>query len=104
MGERGNARQVEDADEVDLIGLEGDGEGEHVELPHRGAALERDELPPAATVVLELLVVREEDALADDVRQVVPELVDALEADVRHPDVVSVRIGERDPEASPRGA
>ena len=44
------------------------------------------------------LLRRQEEALADDVVDVVEELIDRLEAQVGHPDVVGVRERQRDPQ------
>src|SRR5262249_44526930 len=43
-----------------------------------------------------LLLGRQEHSLADDVVLLIEQAVDGLEAEVRHPDPVSVREGERD--------
>ena len=62
--------------------------------------LEAGQRRPAALQVLRVHVVGQEGALADHVRVGVEHLVDALEAQVRHPDEVEVGVAERDAEGA----
>ena len=58
--------------------------------------LEREGHGPGAAVLVHVLGVREEDPLADHVRERVQMAVDGLEAQVGHADRVGVRIHQRD--------
>jgi hypothetical protein len=91
---------------VHVIVLEGDREGEDVEAAEVRTRLERGEGQPPAFQLGAVGVVGQEGALADHAGDVVEHLVDGLEAEVRHPDEVEVRVGEGDPDLAPplRGA
>ena len=84
---QGDAGAVQHLEEVDVVLFEGDREGDAAEVVHRPAGLERDRHADA---------VREE-ALARPVRPLVDQLVDALEPQARHADVVAVGIRQSQP-------
>src|SRR5919205_104825 len=92
----GNARELEHARHVEEVGLEGDGEGHDVEVAHGRLRLQGEERRVRALVLAQLRVVGQEDALARDLGHAVEQLVDRLEAEVRHPDRVHARVAERD--------
>ena len=101
MGVRASARtrhagQAEHRDDVGVVPLERDGEGEHVEISHRRAATRRCAAAAGGELGLQLLPAGQEHALADDVAQLVEEPVHRLEAQVGHPDEVGIRERERD--------
>ena len=72
-----NAGQAQHLQDVEVVVLERDRERDHVELAQRRAGLEAREVLSAALEVGRVLVVRQERALADDVRRVVEQPVDA---------------------------
>ena len=90
----GNPGEVQDTDEVHFVGLEGDRKRQDVEVAHGRLRLEREKRGARAAIFVELVRVGQEHALAHDVGNLVPELVDRLEADIRHSNVVAVRVGE----------
>jgi hypothetical protein len=88
---------------VQVIVLERDGERDHVEVPKRCVRLEARERTPGALELLPVDVLGEKNPLAGDVAKAVEHPIDALEAEVRHPDVVEVRVDEGHPEGPREG-
>ncbi len=92
----GNARKLEHFENVDVILLKGHGKGEDVEVFHRTLALETEELRPGLFVLLLIVVVGQEDALAERIGPAVQDGVNLVHPEVRHSDVVRIGIGESD--------
>ena len=88
----GQAKQRED---VDVVPFERHGEGNRVEFVDHRLRLERHERRLARHQLGELLLGRQEHALAHHVLLVVEQAVHRLEPQVGHPDPVGVREGER---------
>ena len=85
--------QVEDVREAHLVGQR---DAEHVELVERVARLQRAQrLVVLAQQVLEVRP-RREDALGEGVLATVDDVVEDAESEVRHAEVVEVRVGKRD--------
>ena len=99
-GPRGDTRHAEEAQHVDVVALVRDGEADDVEVPERAQGLEREGLGAGARVLVGVLGIGEEDALADGVRQRVQVLVDRLEAQVGHAHGIGVGIHEGDRDAA----
>ncbi|PYS98439.1 MAG: hypothetical protein DMF65_10335 [Acidobacteria bacterium] len=59
------------------------------------AMFKREQRHPSALVLARLRVVRQKDALAGDIGDAVEKFVDRMEAEVRHPDAVHVRVAQR---------
>ncbi len=91
-------RHAQEAHGVHVVALVGDREADQVEVGERALRLERERRGAGAPVLVQVLGVREEDALADHVRQRVQVVVDGLEAQVGHADRVGVRVHERHPD------
>ena len=94
LGTERNPGHPQHLDDVEVVVLEGNREGDHVEVAKRRARLEARERPDGAS----LLFFGEEGALAHDLRKGVEVRVDALEAEIRHSDVIEIRIGKDDPQ------
>ncbi len=92
--------QSKQRDDVRVIPLERDGEREDVEFVDRRLRFDADERRPVGQLRGQLRLRRQEHPLADDVVFSVEQLVDRLEAEVRHPDEVGVGKRERDAEPS----
>ncbi len=95
-GPQREPRHPQHPDHVDVVALVGHREADQVEVGQRPVGLEREGRGPGAAVLVHVLGIREEDALADHVRERVEVAVDGLEAQVRHADRVGVRIDQRD--------
>ena len=96
-GTERDAGQAEDLEDVEVVVLEGDREGHRVEIPERRVGLEAREGPAGALELGLLGVVRQEGPLAGHVGHPAEHPVDALEAQVRHPDEVQVRVHDGHP-------
>ena len=94
-----NAGEPQEREDVDVVPLERHGKREHVEVAHRRLRLKRDQRRPARDQFGQLLLRRQEHALAHHVVLRVEEAVDGLEAEIRHPDPVSV--GKREGHTQP---
>ena len=91
------AGRFEHVEDVQVVGLEGDGEREHVEVAERPVALERPQrLRPTGT-----WTVRHESPLDRDVRIVVQQPEHCLEPQVGHADRVGVGVDQADRERPP---
>ena len=91
--------QAQHRQDVGVVPLEGDREGEHVEVVERGLRLEGDEPRILLDQRLQLLLGGQEHPLADRVGVIVEEPVDGLEAEVGHPHEIRVGEGQPDPHA-----
>ncbi len=87
-------RLVQEAHHVDVVALVGDREPDEVEVRQRTPGLERQRHGPGPRALRQVLVVRDEHALAHDVGALVQVPVDRLEAEVRHPDGVGVGVDQ----------
>ena len=94
-----NAREAEHRQNVDVVPFEGDGERKDVELTDRRLRLNRDERRARRQQLGQFLFRRQEDALAHDVVLRIQQAIHGLEAEVRHPDPIS--IGKRQGDAQP---
>src|SRR6266508_5423797 len=90
----------EEAQNVDVVSLVGDGEPDQVEVAERAQRLERKRLGAGTRVLVGILGVGEEDALADGLGQGVQVLVDRLEAQVGHAHRVGIGIDQRNRNAA----
>jgi hypothetical protein len=98
-----DAGEAQDLQNVQVVVLEGDGEGHGIEVPERRVRLEARERTAGALELRLFGVVGEKRPLAGDVREPVEHPVHALEPEVRHPDVVEVGVHEGDPEGPREG-
>ena len=108
LGPQRDAGALEKAKGVDVVSLVGDREADEVEVRQRPLGLQREGLGAGPPVLGEVPGIGQEHALAHHVRERVQVAVDGLEAEVRHPHGVGVRVdqGERDtaPPVLPDGA
>ena len=97
-----DAAEVEHREDVRVRELELEREADDVEVLERTRALERDERQLARAELLLHVDPRRVAALGERARIVVQDLVEDLEAEMAHPDVVDV--GEREADARLHGA
>ena len=95
-GPRWNARQSQQRQHVRVVPLERDREGEDVEFADRRLRLDRHERRAGGELRGKLGLGRQKHPLADDVGFRVEQLVDGLEAEVRHSHEVGVGECQRD--------
>ena len=98
---QGTPRESQHARHVQVVGLEGDGEGHHVEVAQGRLRLKRKKRRVRLLVLAHLHFVRQKDALAGNFRNVVENFVNRVIAEIRHPDAVHVRVAERDAQTRP---
>ena len=99
-GAQRDLRQIEQAQDVDVVALIGDREADHLEIGQRALRLERQRRRRCPPHLLEVRGFGHEHALADHVGQRIEMAIDRLEAEVRHPDSVGIGIDERDRDAA----
>ena len=99
-GPRRQAGQPQHRDDVGVVPLEGDRERQDVEIRDGRLRLERQQRRAALELRAQFLLRRQEDALADDIIQVVEQPVDRLEPQAGHADPVRIWKRERDAEAA----
>ena len=85
-------------DDVEIVVLEGHRERDDIEVAQRCSGFKARQCPHRAA----FLLFGQEGALADDLVEAVEVRVNPLEAEVRHADVVEVRVGENDPQRAMR--
>ena len=100
LGSHGQTRQPQHGEHVRVVPLERYRKREDVELGHGRLGLDRDQAHARRDLRGELLLGRQEHALAHDVRFLVEQLVDGLQPQVRHPDEIGVRERQRDAQPS----
>ena len=94
-GARLHAREPQHRHDVGVVPLERDREREDVEIVNGRLGLDRDERLAPREQGGQILLGRQEHALADDALVGVEQPVDGLQAEVGHPDEVGVRERER---------
>ena len=95
LGTQRNAGQPQQREDVGVVPLERHRERHHVEVAHRRLRFDREQRRAVGDLRGKLGLRRQEEALADDVRLFVEELVHGLKPEVRHPDEVGVRKRQR---------
>ena len=91
-----NAGHAQNAQDVEIIGLEGNRKREDVEIGERTAALERDEALGAVAEGVALVGVGQECAICGDRRIGFEDVEHGLEAEVGHREPVGVGIDDAD--------
>jgi hypothetical protein len=89
-GANRHPRKAQHCKDVGVIPLERDREGDDVEIAGERLRLERNQRRLRRELLLQLLFRREKHPLAHDGVVRVEELVNRLEAEIRHPDVVGI--------------
>ena len=84
--------------QIEIVGLERDRKGDHVEAAERLAALEGDQALAARADVRALVGIGQKGAVGGDARVGFEDVVDGLEAEIRHPEPVDVRIDDAEPD------
>ena len=93
-GPRRNARQPQHPHQVDVVTLVGHRESDQVEVGEGPERLQREGRGLRAELLVEVLRIRKEDALADDVGNRVEVAVDGLETQVGHAHRVRIGVHE----------
>ena len=93
---RGNAGHAQNAQDVEVVGLEGNRKRENVEVGERTAALERDETLAALAERVALVGVGQKRAIGGDRWIGFKDVEDGLEAEIRHAEAVGVGIDDAD--------
>ncbi len=94
-GARLESGQAQHRQNVRVVPLERHGEGEDVEVAHRRLRFDGQERLAPPQEIRQLLLRRQEHALAHDALVGVEEAVDGLQPQIRHPDEVGVRKRQR---------
>ena len=92
---RPQSRQAHQRQDVRVVPLEGHRESQHVEVGDRGLRFDGQERRAGRELRGELRLGRQKHPLADDVGFGIEQLVDRLKAQVRHPDEIGIRKGQR---------
>jgi hypothetical protein len=102
-GKEGDAPELEDGRQVEIIVFKGDRKGDDVKVGKKPSRLEREEGVTGLSVLGEVLGIGEKKTLAECVVPEVDQMVDGEEAEVAHGLVVGVGIDQGDPEVPPPG-
>ena len=92
--------KLQDAQQVEVVHLEGDGKADQRETMERLLVLQAQKRRSRTLMLALFLVARQEEALARRVAASVQEVVDDVQPEVRHADEVGIRVYER--EGAPR--
>ena len=84
--------EPENGGEVQVIALEGDGEGDQIEAGERALRFQGEERPAGALQLVELVTLRQEGPVTDHLGVRVHHGVDRLEPEVAHGRVVAVGV------------
>ena len=84
----------EELQDVEVVHLERDGKAQHVEVVERRLRLHAHDRRARIHIALDLRAFRQEDALTGRVTALVQQVVDDVEAEIRHADEVRIGIDE----------
>ena len=101
VGPGRHAREPQHRHDVRVVPLERDGKRDDVEVARQGLRFQPNQRRSGRQLLFQLLFGRQEQTLAHDFVLRVEELIDGLEAEIRHPDEIGIGKGQRD--AKPPG-
>ena len=100
---RPQSREAHQRQDVRVVPLEGHRESQHVEVGNRGLRFDGQQRSSRRELRSQLRLGRQKHPLADDVGFGIEQLVDRLKAQIRHPDEVRIRKGQRHAQAAAMG-
>jgi hypothetical protein len=86
---------------VQIVRLKRNRERHDIEIAHGRLRLKREQRRAPLLILAHLALVRQKDALAGDLWNLVENLIQRLKTQVRHPHAVNIRVTQSDAQARP---